>query len=208
MLGIFWKDLRTLRTPMGILTGVFILMIIMAIRNTANAEDFSFFFHFSTMMPFFFTLLPCSALALEQQEQTNAWLMTLPCSKKQMVLEKYVLLLTFGLGSAAVIGILTAILTGNGLSFALAMRSGILGMCFQCVLLPLYYKLGYQKAKFVYMLFCGILGGAIGFLSGSDSVWLTTRHLSVTLWICMIACLVLLPVSIWLAVRWMTEKEY
>ena len=43
-------------------------------------------------------------LALEQQEQTNAWLMTLPCSRKQMVLEKYVLLLVFGLGSAAAMG--------------------------------------------------------------------------------------------------------
>lgn len=159
-------------------------------------------------MPIFFTLLPCSALALEQQEQTNAWLMTLPCSRKQMVLEKYVLLLVFGLGSAAVVGIVTAILTGNALSFALAMRSGILGICFQCVLLPLYYKLGFQKAKFIYMLLGALVGGVTGFLSGSDSTWLTSLHLSATLWICSIVCLVLLPISMRFSVQWMAEKEY
>ena len=118
------------------------------------------------------------------------------------------LLLVFGLGSAAVLGMITAILTGNALSFALAMRSGILGICFQCVLLPLYYKLGFQRAKFVYMLLCALIGGVTGFLSGSGSTWLTSLHLSATLWICSIVCLVLLPISMQFSVQWMAEKEY
>ena len=150
MLGILWKDLKVMRMQTAILTSIFLMMTVASVWNTGRQDDISFFLNFSTLMPIFFTLLPCSALALEQQEQTNAWLMTLPCSRKQMVLEKYVLLLVFGLGSAAVLGIITAILTGSALSFALAMRSGILGICFQCVLLPLYYKLGFQRAKFVY----------------------------------------------------------
>lgn len=208
MFGILWKDLKILRMQTVVLAGVFILMMVASIWNAERQDDISFSFNFSTLMPLFFTLLPCSALALEQQEQTNAWLMTLPCSRKQMVLEKYVLLLVFGLGSAAVLGIITAILTGNALSFALAMRSGILGMCFQCVLLPLYYKLGFQKAKFIYMLLGALVGGVTGFLSGSDSTWLTSLHLSATLWICSIVCLVLLPVSMRFSVQWMAEKEY
>ena len=168
MLGILWKDLKVMRMQTAILTSIFLMMMVASVWNTGRQDDISFFLNFSTLMPIFFTLLPCSALALEQQEQTNAWLMTLPCSRKQMVLEKYVLLLVFGFGSAAVLGIITAILTGSALSFALAMRSGILGMCFQCVLLPLYYKLGFQRAKFVYMLLCALIGGVTGFLSGSD----------------------------------------
>ena len=145
MLGILWKDLKVMRMQTAILTSIFLMMTVASVWNTGRQDDISFFLNFSTLMPIFFTLLPCSALALEQQEQTNAWLMTLPCSRKQMVLEKYVLLLVFGLGSAAVVGIVTAILKGNALSFALAMRSGILGICFQCVLLPLYYKLGFRR---------------------------------------------------------------
>lgn len=208
MLGILWKDLKVMRMQTAILTGVFLMMTVASVWNAERQDDISFFIDFSTLMPLFFTLLPCSALALEQQEQTNAWLMTLPCSRKQMVLEKYVLLLVFGLGSAAVLGIITAILTGSALSFALAMRSGILGICFQCVLLPLYYKLGFQRAKFVYMLLCALIGGVTGFLSGSDSTWLTSLHLSATLLICSIVCLVLLPISMRFSVQWMTEKEY
>lgn len=112
------------------------------------------------------------------------------------------------LGFSGSSGIITAILTGNALSFALAMRSGILGICFQCVLLPLYYKLGFQKAKFIYMLLCALVGGVTGFLSGSDSTWLTSLHLSITLLICSIVCLVLLPISMRFSVQWMAEKEY
>ena len=75
-------------------------------------------------------------------------------------------------------------------------------------LLPLYYKLGFQKAKFIYMLLGALVGGVTGFLSGSDSTWLTSLHLSITLWICSIVCLVLLPISMRFSVQWMAEKEY
>ena len=88
MFGILWKDLKILRMQTVVLAGVFILMMVASIWNAERQDDISFSFNFSTLMPIFFTLLPCSALALEQQEQTNAWLMTLPCSRKQMVLEK------------------------------------------------------------------------------------------------------------------------
>ena len=65
-----------------------------------------------------------------------------------------------------------------------------------------------QKAKFIYMLLCVLVGGVTGFLSGSGSTWLTSLHLSITLWICSIVCLVLLPVSMRFSVQWMAEKEY
>ena len=54
----------------------------------------------------------------------------------------------------------------------------------------------------------GALGGVTGFLSGSGSTWLTSLHLSATLLICSIICLVLLPVSMRFSVQWMAEKEY
>ena len=83
MLGILWKDLKVMRMQTAILTSIFLMMTVASVWNTGRQDDISFFLNFSTLMPIFFTLLPCSALALEQQEQTNAWLMTLPCSRKQ-----------------------------------------------------------------------------------------------------------------------------
>lgn len=208
MLGILWKDLKVMRMQTAILTSIFLMMTVASVWNTGRQDDISFFLNFSTLMPIFFTLLPCSALALEQQEQTNAWLMTLPCSRKQLVFEKYVLLLIFGLGTAVIIGILSMLLTGKGAFFILAMQSGMLGICFQCLLMPLNNKIGSQKTKLLYLLFYGLASGIAGYLSGSDSVWLTTSHLSVTIWIFSIVSLVLLPLSMRFAVRWMTEKEY
>lgn len=208
MLGILWKDLKVMRMQTAILTSVFLMMTVASVWNTGRQDDISFFLNFLTLMPIFFTLLPCSALALEQQEQTNAWLMTLPCSRKQLVFEKYVLLLIFGLGTAVMIGILSMLLMGKGAFFILAMQSGMLGICFQCLLMPLNNKIGSQKTKLLYLLFYSLASGIAGYLSGSDSVWLTTSHLSVTIWIFSIVSLVLLPISMRFAVRWMTEKEY
>lgn len=209
MLGILWKDLKALKAAIFILIGILATGIIIAVCNLGKLDHFSILFDgISAEIPFLFTLMSWLAWMLEQQDETNPWLMTLPCSRKQLIFEKYLLLLISGLGTAVVIGMVTMLLTGKGAFFLLAMQSGILGICFQCLLMPLNYKIGSLKVKLLYVLFYGLVSGVIGYLSGSDSVWLTTRHLSVTLWICMIVCLVLLPVSIWLAVRWMTEKEY
>lgn len=209
MLGILWKDLKALKAAIFILIGILATGIIIAVCNLGKLDHFSILFNgISAELPFSFTLMPWLALILEQQEETNAWLMTLPCSRKQLVFEKYLLLLISGLGTAVVIGMVTMLLTGKSAFFILAMQSGILGICFQCLLMPLNYKIGSLKVKLLYVLFYGLVSGVIGYLSGSDSVWLTTRHLSVTIWIFSIVSLVLLPVSMKFAVQWMSEKEY
>lgn len=88
MFGLIWKDFKILRMQLVMLSAIFVLLLIVAIRSGND----HFPLNFMTMLPTFFTLLPCSALAQEQQENTLPWLFSLPCSRKQMVLEKYILL--------------------------------------------------------------------------------------------------------------------
>ena len=112
MLGILWKDLKALKAAIFILIGILAAVTVIAIFNLERLDHFSILFNgISAELPFSFTLMPWLALMLEQQEETNAWLMTLPCSRKQLVFEKYVLLLIFGLGTAVIIGILSMLLT-------------------------------------------------------------------------------------------------
>ena len=74
----------------------------------------------------------------------------------------------------------------------------------------LQYCLSGVAASF-YAVFCAV-DGREGVLKVRGSrfyfVWLTSLHLSITLWICSIVCLVLLPVSMRFSVQWMEEKEY
>lgn len=84
MFGLIWKDFKMLRMQFVMLSAIFAFFLIVAIRSGND----SFPLNFMTMLPTFFTLLPCSALAQEQQENTLPWLFSLPCSRKQMVLEK------------------------------------------------------------------------------------------------------------------------
>ena len=71
MLGILWKDLKVMRMQTAILTSIFLMMTVASVWNTGRQDDISFFLNFSTLMPIFFTLLPCSALALEQQDEAE-----------------------------------------------------------------------------------------------------------------------------------------
>ena len=59
MLGILWKDLKVMRMQTAILTSIFLMMTVASVWNTGRQDDISFFLNFSTLMPIFFTLLPC-----------------------------------------------------------------------------------------------------------------------------------------------------
>lgn len=76
----------------------------------------------------------------------------------------------------------------------------------QCILLPLYYKIGYQKGKIIFMILCGAFGGVIGFLSGAE-IGIPNMN-GIALAGIFAAVLLILPVSIFCSIKFMEEKEY
>lgn len=202
MFGLIWKDFKILRMQLVMLSAIFVLLLIVAIRSGND----HFPLNFMTMLPTFFTLLPCSALAQEQQENTLPWLFSLPCSRKQMVLEKYILLVISSVLTCvccnAVLLWLTKDVTrlGNCLFFVLC------GIIVQCILLPLYYKIGYQKGKIIFMILCGAFGGVIGLLSGAE-IGVPNAN-GIALVGIFVAVLLILPISIFCSTKLMEKKEY
>lgn len=159
-----------------------------------------------TMLPTFFTLLPCSALAQEQQENTLPWLFSLPCSPEANGVRKiYSLVISSVLTCVccnAVLLWLTKDVTrlGNCLFFVLC------GIIVQCILLPLYYKIGYQKGKIIFMILCGAFGGVIGLLSGAE-IGVPNAN-GIALVGIFVAVLLILPISIFCSTKLMEKKEY
>lgn len=202
MFGLIWKDFKILRMQLVMLSAIFVLLLIVAIRSGND----HFPLNFMTMLPVFFTLLPCSALAQEQQENTLPWLFSLPCSRKQMVLEKYILLMFFSVLTcvccSAILLWLTkdAVHPGNCVFFVLC------GVIVQCILLPLYYKIGYQKGKIIFMIFCGAFGGLIGFFSGAEFDIPNVNGIALAG--ILAAVLLILPISIFCSTKSIEKKEY
>lgn len=202
MLGLIWKDFKMLRMQFGMMSAIFVFFLILAMQDRKDPFPLSFMM----MMPVFFTLLPCSALAQEQQENTLPWLLSLPCCRKQMVLEKYILLIILSFLTCICCGIIQLWLTkdvtrlGNCLFFILC------GIVMQCILLPLYYKIGYQKGKIVFMILCGGFGGTIGLLSGAE---IDIPNMNGIALVAMFAAvLLILPISIFCSTKLMEKKEY
>ncbi len=204
MIGLLWKDLKIMKMQVCILFGLFILFAVYAVRDSGNL----FPMNFMMMMPIFFTLLPCSSLAQEQQENTTTWLLTLPCSRKNMVLEKYVLLIVYAVATGVICGLVVFALTKSGTNMLQAMLFSAIGVLTQCVLIPLYYKIGYQKAKFVFMILCGLTGGICGVFSNLEIQLFSQRSTQITFLAVTVACFLLLPLSMICSVKWMEKGEY
>lgn len=204
MIGLLWKDLKMMKMQVYILFALFILFVIYAILDSGNL----FPMNFMMMMPIFFTMLPCSSLAQEQQENVTTWLLTLPYSRKNMVLEKYVLLIVYAVVTGVICSLVVLALTKSGTSMLQAMLFSMIGVLIQCVLIPLYYKIGYQKAKFVFMILCALIGGICGVFSNLEIQVFSQRRTQITFLAITIACLLLLPISMIYSIKWIKKGEY
>lgn len=202
MFGLIWKDFKILRMQFVMLSAIFAFFLIVAIRSGND----SFPLNFMTMLPVFFTLFPCSALAQEQQENTLSWLLSLPCYRKQMVLEKYILLIIFSFLACICCCIILLWLTKDSNYLKNCLFFVLCGIAMQCILLPLYYKIGYQKGKIIFMILCGAFGGMIGLLSGAE-IGVPNMN-GIALVGIFAAVLLILPISIFCSTKFMEKKEY
>ncbi len=202
MFGLIWKDFKILRMQFVMLGAIFAVFLIFSIRSGND----HFPLNFITMLPVFFTLLPCSTLAQEQQENTLPWLFSLPCSRKQMVLEKYILLIVFSVLTCVCCSAILLWLTKDAVHLENCVFFVLCGVIVQCILLPLYYKIGYQKGKIVFMILCGGFGGLIGLFSGAEMELPNVNGMALAG--ILAAVLLILPISIFCSTKSMEKKEY
>ena len=128
--------------------------------------------------------LPCLLLGmlpstLQTADEGSRWLQysaCLPYTRSQIVSAKYIISIIFNVSSAAVLliaSILNAVLVEHDLSLlaslplwaALYLSVGIFGtLC-----LPFIFRLGVEKGKIVYTVFCAIMGAGIGTIGATSA---------------------------------------
>lgn len=159
---------------------------------------------------------PISLLAYDQGSRFSVCSAALPVTKEQLVGGKYLIgLCGMALAELLSMAALAAaqLLWGTvsvQITVATLIQVAMLTLLDNIILLPLFYRFGYEKAKYVYYLSIGMLGSFMGyFVSSGDSVLdsiLPAQGLLLVL-VVLAAVLTLYALSWRLSVAWYGKAE-
>ena len=194
---------------------IILVSIAMMLMGTFLMKDGSnFFMLYSGLM---LGMSPMTLLAYDQNSRFSAYCAALPVTKEQIVGGKYliglcgmVLAELLSMAALAAAQLLWGTVTVQ-LTVATLLQVAMLTLLGNIILLPLTYRFGYEKAKYVYYLSVGMLGGLMGITVSSDGTLLNgilpANGSLLVLVVVLTAALALYAVSWRLSVAWYGKAE-
>ena len=166
---------------------------------------------------FLLGILPMTLLAYDQNGRFSAYSAALPVTKGQIVGGKYLIGLCgmalaelLSMAALAAAQLLWGTVTVQ-LTVATLLQVAMLTLLGNIVLLPLTYRFGYEKAKYVYYLCIGMLGGLMGIAVSSGGILLNSilpAHGSALVGVVVLAVVLVLYALSWrLSVAWYGKAE-
>ena len=160
---------------------------------------------------------PMTLLAYDQNSRFSAYCAALPVTKEQIVGGKYliglcgmVLAELLSMAALAAAQLLWGTVTVQ-ITVATLLQVAMLTLLGNMILLPLTYRFGYEKAKYVYYLSVGMLGGLMGIAVSSDGTLLNgilpANGSLLVLVVVLAAVLALYALSWRLSVAWYGKAE-
>ena len=159
---------------------------------------------------------PMTLLAYDQSGRFSAYSAALPVTKKQIVGGKYLIGLCgmalaelLSMAALAAAQLLWGTVTVQ-ITVATLLQVAMLTLLGNIILLPLAYRFGYEKAKYVYYLSIGMLASLMGyFVSSGDSAYsILPAHGSLLVLVVVLAAVLGLYALSWrLSVAWYGKAE-
>ncbi len=185
--------------------------IMMAVSVAMSGGHRSFFMVYAS---FLISMLPMTLLAYDQNSRFADYSVALPVTKGQLVGCKYLIGLFTMVLADLLAGLALAVvwLRGGSVSgemmFGTLMQVSVMPLLGSAVLLPLTYRFGYEKAKYIYYLFVGLSAALMGFGVATDGdlpgLALPAGWAQLGFWL---VCLVLYAVSWRLSIAWYGKAE-
>lgn len=185
--------------------------IMMAVSVAMPGENGSFFMVYAS---FLISMLPMTLLAYDQNSRFADYSVALPVTKGQLVGCKYLIGLFTMVLADLLAGLALAVVCLHGGSvsgemvFGTLMQVSVMPLLGSAVLLPLTYRFGYEKAKYIYYLFVGLSAALMGFGVATDGdlpgLALPAGWAQLGFWL---VCLVLYAVSWRLSIAWYGKAE-
>lgn len=146
MKGLLLKDLKTLGAQAKVL---FLLLAFYLVFSVAQ-RDYSML---SVMVSVFGAILPITALAYDERGKWERYALTMPISRRDLVLSKYLLGLLL-LGGGFLLSVACQLLGGAGVLSAVvsALQSLSIGALMLSATLLASFRFGVEKGRFVMML--------------------------------------------------------
>lgn len=215
MKGLLQKDLYQMwYYARGIVLGS---VAMMAASVVVLKDGNNFFMVYSG---FLLGMFPMTLLAYDQNSRFNTYSAALPVTKTQLVGSKYLI----GLVAMLLAELLAAVAFGTaclywhtisgGLMVSTLLQVAAATLLSNAILLPLTYRLGFEKARYVYYLLIGLIAAWMGFgVASNDGVGNTGMNFLpvdvsplVPLGIALV-CLALYAVSWRLSIAWYGKAE-
>ena len=216
MKGLILKDLYNAMTQGKAL----LFMVVIFGVCFANAAEGTLII----MCTIYAAVLVINNMALDEMCAWETFALTMPVTRRQLALSKYVISVIYAFGGTLLGAIMTVVLRAAGFGGGGAPLGSILvitgvGMAisalFIAVLIPVNFKFGIQKGRFVLLSIAALIGGGGVLLSGSRGTRIMAAIGTFGEINCMLAALiaaaavaVILVVSFGISVKIMEKKEF
>lgn len=150
----------------------FIISLLFFAISVANGSNLFFRFYSVAMV----SIIPITISAYDEQCKWNAYEAALPISRKQVVLEKYIVALILVIPTTIIYSAILLIIGKENTSdiFAEASLMLLCGIIPPSIVLPIIYKFGYLKGRIINFIIIAVLVALIsitsfGYVSVTDS---------------------------------------
>lgn len=150
MRGLILKDILNLKREMYI----FVIFIVFYGAMSFTTGDNTMFVY---IMALFAMMMPISSVSYDDKAMWDKYALTMPISRKDIVLSKY-LLGYIGIAVISVVLFIYLLVTGGKIEGGILTIAGAIGLCilFESITLPIIIKFGSDKAR-ILILLCGFL---------------------------------------------------
>lgn len=215
MIALLLKDFYSLRTY---LLRQFGLMILIYAVVAFSMKSFSIL---PAMLILTAMMMLVSSIAVDDSSHWDTFALTLPINARDIVRAKYVLflgsLLGVGFGSTILCAVLDAFTFHEGIGALLAVAVGVCAMYLPvcCICLPLFIKLGAEKARIFMTLvmmipFFGVVFGVQAFGDQLNAMLANPAPMQIALWLAIagLALAIMVVVSYSISVKLYESKEF
>jgi ABC-type transport system involved in multi-copper enzyme maturation permease subunit len=203
MKGLIIKDLINLKKQakvFGFLMAFYVFLAI-AMENAAM---------FGGIITILFAILPITALSYDERARWDKYALTMPISRQDLVIGKYLLGGIF-MGLAFLIYLMFGLITRMETPFNVLLISAALmgvGLVFLAILLPILFKWGVEKGRFLMIAVLAVPTAAIVVASKLGITPPSERMLHTVAFLSPFIVLIILAGSIFLSVRVYMNKEF
>ena len=200
MSGLLLKDILNMKKQGKIYLVIVALWVALGVFQGTMA-------YLTNMMPLLAIMLVINAMAYDEAAHWDRYALTMPVSRRDMVLSKYLLIV---LSLLATMALATALAMSMGTPFIEALLASgavcCIALCYMALILPVMFWLGVQKAR-VTMLVIIILPVALVSLGGSGDL-AALAALPALAWLLPLATFALLAASALTSLRIYARKAF